>query len=363
MTSRKTPLAPHLSSAELKQRYRTAPDPVESRRWHLLWKISLGWTVRNSAIAVGLTYSYAYRIVSQYNELGAEGLKNKRKEKREHPRGKKALLNPEQLKKLSKALEEKPADGGIWTGPKVARWIEKELGIEKVWNQRGWDYLKKCRYSCQSPRPKHHKGDKEEQQEFKENLPKKIEKLRQENPKAKLEVWFFDEHRVGLKPIVRKVWSPIGKRPTAPVHHRYEWLYVYGFVEPKSGKTCWYLIPRVNTQWLNLVFKAFAAQQGASEEQIILVVEDNAGWHRSQKVELPPGIMTEFLPPYSPELQPAERLWLLVDEPLVNQYFETLEQIEEVLVNRCQTLTQMTHEIKQLTDYHWLKYDTQSSVS
>lgn len=52
---------------------------------------------------------------------------------------------------------------------------------------------------------------------------------------------------------------------------------------------------------------------------IILLVQDRAGWHRSQKVNLPSGIKTEFLPAYSPELQPAERLWSLVDEALDRQ--------------------------------------------
>ena len=56
---------------------------------------------------------------------------------------KKSLLTDQQLQKLKSELESKPEDGGLWTGPKVARWIEKETGREKVWNQRGWDYLKK----------------------------------------------------------------------------------------------------------------------------------------------------------------------------------------------------------------------------
>ena len=68
----------------------------------------------------------------------------------------------------------------------------------------------------------------------------------------------FDEHRVGLKPILKKIWSKIGTRPEAVVQHRYEWLYVYGFVKPKTEETLWYLIPRVNTNWLNLVYRQFA---------------------------------------------------------------------------------------------------------
>ncbi|MGK7936504.1 MAG: transposase [Xenococcaceae cyanobacterium] len=86
----------------------------------------------------------------------------------------------------------------------------------------------------------------------------------------------------------------------------------------------------------------------------MLLVEDNAGWHSSKKVEVPAGITREFLPPYSPELQPAERLWHLVDEPLVNQNFETIDEIEEILIKRCNVLNNMEKEIKDLTNYHWL---------
>lgn len=85
------------------------------------------------------------------------------------------------------------------------------------------------------------------------------------------------------------------------------------------------------------------------------MIEDNAGWHRSKKVVVPEGIEIEFLPPYSPELQPAERLWKLVDEPLVNQYFETINEIEDILVKRCCVVSEMKDEVRKLTNYHWLK--------
>jgi transposase len=90
---------------------------------------------------------------------------------------------------------------------------------------------------------------------------------------------------------------------------------------------------------------------------VFTLVEDNAGWHRSHKVQVPEGIIVEFLLAYSPELQPAERLWSLVDEPLVNEHFETIEEIEEILVTRCQYLETMTSEINNLTNYHWPTYD------
>ena len=90
---------------------------------------------------------------------GEEGVKNRKNQTSNHIRGKKRLLSQPQLEKLTRAIENESPDGGIWTGTKVARWIETETGREKVWNQRGWDYLKKCGYSWQSPRPTHKKAD------------------------------------------------------------------------------------------------------------------------------------------------------------------------------------------------------------
>lgn len=87
-----------------------------------------------------------------------------------------------------------------------------------------------------------------------------------------------------------------------------------------------------------------------------MLVADNAGWHRSQKAKVPEGIKVEFLPAYSPELQPAERLWSLVDEPIVNKYFETIDALEEALGKRCNVLGEMKEEIKNLTYYHWLHF-------
>ena len=258
--------------------------------------------------AVGLNYGYAQRIVKNYNRVGEAGVKVKPRAKEKHTGGKKALLSEVQLEKLTQVLQEKPRDGGIWTGVKVARWIEKETGRDLVSNQRLWDYLKKCRHSWQRPRQKHRKGDVEEQNKFKQNLPSFVEQLKLKYPDKKIEVWFFDEHRVGLKPILKKVWSRIGQRPTAVVQHRYEWLYVYAFVEPKTGQTLWYLIPRVNIQWMNLVLETFAVEAGANQNKIILLVQDRAGWHRSEKVKVPPGIEVELLPPYSPELQPCRQI-------------------------------------------------------
>lgn len=348
---KKAHLEPYLNSDELKSRYLLAKDPVESRRWHLLWLVSKEWSIKKAAEIIGYNYDYAKEIVKNYNSLGELGVVNRDK------KGKRlaynALLNQTQLLELREALKSPPEDEGLWTGPKVARWIEKKTGIEKVWNQRGWDYLKKCCYSMQLPRKKHRKGDPNEKAEFKQNLPIIVQELQRQNPHATIEVWSFDEHRLGLKPIIRRIWAPIGQKPIAVIEHRYEWLYLYGFVHPKTGRTEWFIIPRVNTQWFSEVLQAIAKTTGAGDDKIILIVLDQARWHTSKNLEIPPGIVLHTLPAYSPELQPAERLWCLADEPLVNRSFESLDELEETLASRCRILSTMTEEISALTNYHW----------
>ena len=152
---------------------------------------------------------------------------------------------------------------------------------------------------------------------------------------------------------MRKVWAPIGERPIAQVNHRYQWLYVYGFVHPHTGQTEWLLLPRVNIRWFNAALAEFARAVGASATHRIVLTLDNAGWHRSTQVIVPEGIHLLFLPPYSPELQPAERLWELVDEPLVNRSFDNLDELEAVLTKRCQTLSKMTMQVQGRTKFHW----------
>src|ERR687886_756115 len=177
---RKAYLYPYLTSAQLKRRYVCASDRVESRRWHLLWLVSLNWTIRQASQAVGLNYDYAKDIVKGYNQQGEQAIKNRRHERTELPSH--ALLNSEQLEQLRSSLKQAPEDKGIWTGPKVADWIAKKTGREKVWPQRGWDYLKKCRYSPQRPRPHHTKADAVAQQEFKKNCIKQLENYNESFP-------------------------------------------------------------------------------------------------------------------------------------------------------------------------------------
>src|SRR5215470_11620037 len=173
------------------------------------------------------------------------------------------------------------------------------------------------------------------------------------HPDKPIEVWAEDEHRLGLKPIHRRVWAPIGERPIALGHHRYEWLYLTAFVAPASGETVWYLSNGINKPFFAELLSAFARETGAGRERIIILALDNAGWHGPQNLPVPDGVRLIYQPSYSPELQPAEHLWPLVDEPLVNRYFDTIGDLDAVVAQRCCVLHQDQNKIAKSTNFHW----------
>ena len=69
--------------------------------------------------------------------------------------------------------------------------------------------------------------------------------------------------------------------------------------------------------------------------------------------EIPEGLELEFLPARSPELQPSERLWPLVNERVCNRLFEDLDELEEALAERCLALSDQPDLLRGHTRYHW----------
>ena len=180
-----------------------------------------------------------------------------------------------------------------------------------------------------------------------------MDAVRAAHPDATVTLWAEDEHRLGLLPVVRRVWARRGQRPTAWVRRRYQWLYVSGFVRPTTGQSWWALVPTVNADVMSAVLAAFAAELEIDAVHRAVLVLDGAGWHTARRLIVPEGIHLIFLPPASPELQPVERVWPLLDEPVANRTFADLDALEDVLVTRCQMLATERRRVKAHTRYHW----------
>ncbi len=257
------------------------------------------------------------RIARRYNEHGPAGVKDLRHQSRLSV----PLLSGSQQDELVAALAAGSApEGDRWSGRTVAAWISQRLG-QYVGRQLGWAYLRRLGARLRMPRPRHVQADPQAQADFKQHLRPLLRQVATAFPQASVELWAVDEHRIGLKPILRKVWTLAGQRPIAPVEQRYAWRYVVGFVHPTSGRTVWHLATTVNSELFSVELDAFAQQAGASSIKQIVLVLDGAGWHESPKVRVPEHVHLLFLPPHSLELQPAEHLWPLTNTVLVNRHF------------------------------------------
>src|SRR5919199_3759272 len=160
-------LAARPSPAELGQRYRAARSPIERSHLQVVWLLSRGRGEREVAQVTGYGRRWAGEVARRYDEGGPDGLGDRRRKNA----GARPLLGTEDEAALRVALAEPPADGGLWTGPKVATWMAARLG-RKVWPQRGWDYLKKLGHSAQ--RPRHAKAaSPEERAAYEESWPRR----------------------------------------------------------------------------------------------------------------------------------------------------------------------------------------------
>jgi hypothetical protein len=94
----------------------------------------------------------------------------------------------------------------------------------------------------------------------------------------------MDEHLIGLKPVIRRVWMLKGHRPIIRGQHRYEWLYVYGFARPESGDTIGCYCPRSMSRFSPLLWSSSHRRARAGPDRRIILVLDRAGWHSSQTI-------------------------------------------------------------------------------
>ena len=157
-------VADHLTLSELEQRVKKAKDPVERTRFLAVYHAKRGLTAKEIAKITLHTTRWVQQVVRRYNQEGPEALKDKR---HTNP-GQRPKLTPEEQKRVLEALQGPPPDGGLWTGPKLRAWVERELG-KRLSLYPIYRLLHEMGFSLRVPRPQHRKRDEEAQVEFKKN--------------------------------------------------------------------------------------------------------------------------------------------------------------------------------------------------
>ena len=174
-----TRIIEHLSAAELEQRYRTAQDATEARHTQAIWLLAQGRSVLDVAGVLAFAPRWVEKLAARYNEHGPDVLGDQRR----HNGRISSVLTVAVLAALAERLRLPPEDGGRWTGAKVAIWMAAQLGLAKAHPQRGWEALKRVRWSIQAPRPRHPRSATLEQRaEFKGGSTRRLRKSRQRTP-------------------------------------------------------------------------------------------------------------------------------------------------------------------------------------
>jgi transposase len=155
-------LLPHLSSEELQRRYLSSQHPLERTRWHGLWLVSLGKSGAEAARLVGRSDTWLSDVARAYNSRGPQAVSPVQRGGAQWG-GKTPSLDEAGLQALVEALAGPAPTGGLWTGAKVALWIERRTGrtTHKV---TGCKYLYRAGYTKQTARPAHPEGAGPEEQ-------------------------------------------------------------------------------------------------------------------------------------------------------------------------------------------------------
>ena len=115
-----------------------------------------------------------------------------------------------------------------------------------------------------------------------------------------------------------------------------QYTYAFSAVSPHDGVMDSPVLPFVNAETRSL-FLALVASRHPDEFIVMVMVQ--AGWHNAQDLEIPSNRRILFLPPYSPELNPAEHIWKTLREGwYANTVFRDMRAVVNALGDGLQTL-------------------------
>ena len=187
----------------------------------------------------------------------------------------------------------------------------------------------------------------------KRGLGKALKAAAAAHPRKRLELWFQDEARVGNKGRICHRWWIRGQRAPGRCDQRYEWAYIFSAVRPATGEDFTLVLPEVSARAMDLFLAKFA-QTLAADTHAVLVL-DGAGWHATAALDLPDNITLVPLPPYSPELNPVERIWLYLRERYLSlRMLDDYDAILEACCRAWNDLTETKDVIRSLTSYPWI---------
>jgi len=294
------------------------------------------------AAQVGRATSAVQRWLDTFTEHGLEGLRTRRRA----PGKSSAMQAPVVQQELATGLR-----AGRWrTGAQMAAWLKQTHGITLCKTQ--WYYwLGKCNGALKVPRPVHTRKDAAAAAEFQAHLFEKLVGL-QLPTGSRVRVWVQDEARIGLHDPLRRCWGLRGVRVVKPRQQEYEWCYVSGALAVVTGAAEFQILPTVGLELTCGFLEQLVARDPAAHH---VVIWDQAGFHhRPGDPRIPARVHVVPLPAYSPELNPAERLWDVIKDELCNQVYRGIQALEDAACQAVQPFLREAARVRSLVGDGWL---------
>jgi transposase len=300
------------------------------------------WSLQQIADAVGAGRSSVAGWLKIVREQGASALLERKK-----GQGAPGRVGPKVQAAITVGLRE-----GRWRHARdLRRWLQKEHGIE-IGLGGVYYYLGKVGGVLKVPRKTHAKKDAAQGEHFKQTLAEELQRLPLETGRP-VRVWVADEHRFGLISVVRRCWSLRGERVKAPYHTKYQWGYLHSALEVDGAHGAQALFSSsVNLETSGKFLEQIVQSDPLCEH---VVIWDQAGFHpRCGDPTVPAGVHLISLPPYSPELNPVEKLGSFIKDAVANQVWHTLAAIEDAIAEELRPFWKIPERVKQLIGENWL---------
>jgi hypothetical protein len=158
-----------------------------------------------------------------------------------------------------------------------------------------------------TPRPRHPEADPQKLETFKKKFPEIVSEAveRQFQEGRPVRLMFQDEGRFGRINEPRRCWAPKGIRPDVHLQFVREYTYAYVAVGLHDGIMDSLKLPEVNAEAMSIFLAEVAKRR---PDEFILMVMDQAAWHKANDLEVPENIRLIWQPPYSPQCNPVENI-------------------------------------------------------
>jgi transposase len=177
---------------------------------------------------------------------------------------------------------------------------------------------------------------------------------RQAKQGRSVRLMFQDEGRFSLLGKPRRCWAPAGVRPVVGARLLRKFSYAFAAVSPHDGVMDSLILPWVNASTMSMSMFLATVSQRHPDEYIVMVM-DQAGWHIAHELEVPKNMRLVLLPPYSPEINPAEHIWDALRENCIgNTVFASLDAADKALSKGLRSLESDPERMQSLTGFEWI---------